>query len=189
MMTPAQRRTKLFQLVEDVIAERTKSESQHESCFGTREEILAQFEKLNNLENTSYLPLLEIGGIFLMPDGKFCRHSNSHENMFEKITRKKEYYPNGDFRVVTPQQIMEIFTITGIIRINRENHPDSHNRLDISIFTKVTPQQIKTIYQTVKDDPTIWLTWQIGDNNHQLVSGEGYRELLADLRKYGCVGN
>ena len=162
-----------------------KPAKNEESQFGTREEILQHWEELNVLENTADLP--DKHSVFLMPDGQFfCCYKKTHKETVEKLNRKKEFYPNGEPRDISASQYMDCLVTAGVIRISRDSQ-NRLNRLDMTIVTKVTPQQLKTIHRVMKDDPTIWLTWQIGDNNHALVSGEGHQEMLADLRKYGFV--
>ena len=148
--------------------------------FDPVEETLEKIYKDNVLDKKDVLPLEVAGGFFLMPNGDYLRtHTNHTKTLYHYC--KREIARDGSLEPLTAQTIESFYTSTGIIHIHYR--PRQKNRLDLVIFAPITQTQLRRIYETIKDDLTLWLTYQIGHDFSPLVSGEGYREMLADLRK------
>jgi len=80
------------------------------------------------------------------------------------------------------EQYESFFRDLNIIKIVYE--PKPNNRLDYIFLTPPTPTQLRTIYRTYKDVPDLRITYDVVDLDKPFsVSGEGYREMLEDLRK------
>ena len=65
-----------------------------------------------------------------------------------------------------------------------------NNRLDYIFLAPLTPAQLRTVYKTYKDIPDLWITYDVVDVDKPFsVSGEGHREMIADLRKKNYMPN
>ena len=119
---------------------------------------------------------------FLAPNGDYLWLGDAHNTTIQNCVSKQSRLPNGSMRPLEHRQYMSFYTELNIIKINYA--PKPNNRLDYIFLTPPTPAQLKTIYRTYKDDPTLWITYDVVDLNKPFsVSGEGYREMLADLRE------
>ena len=137
--------------------------------FDPVEETLEKIYKDNVLEKKDELPLDDSSGLYLMPNGDYWQNKTGHANTIEDY--------------LTPNQNYQDFLRrNGIIHIHKDRK--ENNRLDFVILAPITPAQLRTIYRTDKDVPDLWITYDVVDMDKPFsVSGEGYREMLADLRK------
>ena len=152
------------------------------------EETLAKLYKENLLEKPNELPLDARQTLLLAPNGNYLRLDNSHAETMRRFMTKRLLLPNGVLRPLGQEHQDSFYKDLNIIRVGYE--PDTYNRLDF-VFTKpLTPEQLRTIYKTYKDIPDLWITYDVVDRDKPFsVSGEGYREMIADLRKKNYMPN
>jgi len=104
-----------------------------------------------------------------MPNGDYWQNKTGHANTIEDYLA-----PNQNYQ--------DFLRRNGIIHIHKDRK--ENNRLDFVILAPITPAQLKTIYRTDKDVPDLWITYDVVDMDKPFsVSGEGYREMIADLRE------
>jgi len=138
--------------------------------FDPVEVILEKLYKDNTLEKKDELPLDDShNAMFLMPNGDYWRSWVGHLE-----TIQNHLGPN--------QSCRDFLCGSGIIHIHRDRK--ENNRLDFVILSPINQAQLRTIYKTYKDDPTLWITYDVVDLDKPFsVSGEGYREMITELRK------
>ena len=150
--------------------------------FDPVEETLEKLYKNNLLKKPSELPLDIRRVFFLMPNGDFLSMNENHDATIERYTTKREYTPNGDVKPMEHFQHTSFFTELNVIHVNYS--PKENNRLDLVFLSSPTPAQLRTIYRTYKDVPDLWITYDVVDLNKPFsVSGEGYRDMITDLRE------
>ena len=119
---------------------------------------------------------------FLAPNGDYLWMGDAHTTTIQNFASEQSRLPNGSIRPLEQGQNMSFYTDLNIIKVTYE--PKPNNRLDYIFFTPPTPAQLRTIYKTYKDIPDLWITYDVVDMDKPFsYSGEGYRNMLADLRK------
>jgi len=134
------------------------------------EETLEKIYKDNVFEKKDELPLDDsFGAVFLMPNGDYWQNKDGHMNSIQDYLG-----PNQNYQ--------DFLCGNGIIHIHMLQN--ENNRLDFVILSPISQAQLRTIYRTYKDDPTLRITYDVVDLDKPFsISGEGYRELIVDLRK------
>ena len=147
------------------------------------EETLEKIYKENRLKNPSEIPILNTQhSFFLAPNGDYLWFGEDHLLMIQTLASIQPHLPNGSMKPIESKQIQSFFIDLKIVKLHYELKPN--NRLDFIFQTPLTPAQLKTIYKTYKDTPDLWITYDVVDLDKPFsVSGEGYREMIADLRK------
>ena len=138
--------------------------------FDPIEETLEKIYKDNDLEKKDELPLDDpFRSMFLMPNGDYRQTKNGHT-----ATILDYLGPNQNY-----QNFLRKSGIIHVLWAQKEN-----NRLDFVILSPISKAQLKTIYRTTKDIPDLWITYDVVDLDKPFsINGEGYREMLADLRE------
>ena len=151
--------------------------------FDPVEETLEKLYRVNLIKKPNELPLDINHVFFLMPNGDYLwAGDDTHTDTMQKVAPDQPRLPNGSMRPVNHRQYLAFYTDLNIIKITYQ--PNPNNKLDYVILAPITPAQLRTIYRTDKDVPDLWITYDIVDLNKPFsVSGEGYREMLADLRE------
>jgi len=131
---------------------------------------LEKLYKENVLEKKDELPYVDSpDAMFLMPNGDYFQTKTGHMEVIQN------YLPPN-------QNYQDFLNKNKVILIH--NLRKEMNRLDFVILSSITQAQLKTIYRTYKDDPTLWITYDVVDLDKPFsVSGEGYREMITELRK------
>lgn len=128
------------------------------------------------------LPLIS-STVLLAPNGDYlwCGDT-SHNETLMRLTTKQLLLPNGNVRPMSSEQYQSFYRDLQIIKV--KYMPKPNNRLDYICSSPITQEQLKTIFKTQKDDPTLWITYDVVDVDKPFsYSGEGYRKMLEDLRK------
>jgi len=165
-----------------------------EGFFEPIEKTLEMLYETNHLENPSEFPFVVTSKLFLAPNGDYlCYDKDQHGISIEQFAEKLLIPPNG---MPDESEIhIKFFKDLHIIKVT--NNLKSNNRLDYIILSPITEAQLRTIYRTYKDIPDLCITYDIIDNDKPCQSsgrffetcGNGYRELLADLRKMDYLLN
>jgi len=137
---------------------------------------LEKIYKDNIIQKKDELPLdLKFPALFLMPNGDYWQKETGHINSIEDYLGPNQDYP-------------DFLRKNGIIHVS--NYLKENNRLHLVILSPISQAQLKTIYKTYKDIPDLWITYDVVDLDKPFsVSGEGYREMIADLRKKNYISN
>jgi len=152
--------------------------------FDPVDKTLERIQKANILKNPSELPLDLNGNVFfLMPNGNyFWGGDTNHMVTMQRFATDQPRLPNGSMRPVEHGQYIGFYTDLHIIKVMYQ--PKPNNRIDYICLAPITTAQMRTIYRTQKDVPDLWVTYDIVDNEKpSSLSGEGYRDMLRDLRK------
>ena len=130
----------------------------------------------DNILETKELPLDSLlQNMYLMPNGDYWQKLNAHINSIQDYLE-----PNQNYQ--------DFLCKNKIIHIHRNRL--ENNRIDFLILAPITAAQLRTIYRTQKDIPDLWITYDIVDLNKPFsYSGEGYRNMLRDLRKANYLIN
>ncbi len=165
--------------------------------FDPVDEHLERLYKTNCLKNPTEFPL-DVPGqpFFLAPNGDYLWYNDEvHDITVDRILTKLPISPNRSLRPSCAEKIISFCRELNIIKVS--NNLKSDNRIDYVFFTPINQAQLRAIYRTYKDIPDLWITYDIIDHDKPRessgayfeTSGEGYRELLTDLRKMDYLLN
>jgi len=134
------------------------------------EKTLERIYKDNDLEKKDELPLDDpFRSMFLMPNGDYLLAKVGHT-----ATLLDYLEPNQNYQ--------DFIRKSGLIHMLWDRK--DNNRLDFVILSPISKAQLKTVYRTYKDIPDLRITYDVVDLDKPFsINGEGYREMLADLRE------
>ena len=165
--------------------------------FDPIDENLERLSKASVLKNPSELPFdKRTPGSFLLPNGDYVwSNTGPHSDVIIQFIQKLPIPPKKSLRPSGAEVCSSFYKELNVIKVTNDIKPC--NKIDYMFTQPVTEAQLRTIYRTYKDIPDLRITYDIVDYDKLSessgvcfeTSGQGYRELLTDLRKMDYLLN